>query len=187
MLNETVVLCNCGVICNYATFPNWSGLLHRMRSLRILTWHAHVLFPVFRQHWEPTRQFAHYTVRASIPALVQVCMAVCVRAVDSSWWTQQIKDDSGVYHWAAYSSSIGGWCVILNNWVTSVQTLSLGVMPNICAWSAPSLRQHSLAQICSLWRGGGAVVETSQCVCTDAFSLEAPSVIEQLHPENISL
>lgn len=103
-------------------------------------------------------------------ARVCVCVPVCVHAcgglqlvdtADKGWfWGLSLR---------AYSSSIGGWCVILNNWVTSVQTLSLGVMPNICAWSAPSLRRHSLAQICSLWRT--AVVETSQCFATNDWTV----------------
>lgn len=76
------------------------------------------------------------TVRTSLCSLCGACqqshlcapcisMGVCARAcvglqlvdtADKGWfWGLSLR---------AYSSSIGGWCVILNNWVTSVQTLS---------------------------------------------------------------
>lgn len=109
---------------------------------------------------------ANLPTRLCVPACPPVCASVCVCVpvcVHACGGLQLVDTADKGWFWGpslrAYSSSIGGWCVILNNWVTSVQTLSLGVMPNICAWSAPSLRRHSLAQICSLWRT--AVVETS--------------------------
>ncbi|KAA8582532.1 hypothetical protein FQN60_006203 [Etheostoma spectabile] len=39
------------------------------------------------------------TLCASMSTCVQcTCLFLCVHALDSSWWTQRIKDDSGVYH-----------------------------------------------------------------------------------------
>lgn len=56
---------------------------------------------IFSDHTAQTQVFARSVARASNPTCVHPASPwVCARvhALDSSWWTQQIKDDSGVYH-----------------------------------------------------------------------------------------
>lgn len=85
-------------------------------------------FLVITQHRQSAQVFARSVARASNPTCVHpaspwvcVCARACVGlqlvdTADKGWfWGLSLR---------AYSSSIGGWCVILNNWVTSVQTLS---------------------------------------------------------------
>lgn len=143
---------------------------HCMRSL-----------PSVQTSVRPSCRFAIYILCASTPTSVYICMFwMCELALDCSWWSQQIKDDSGVHHWELIHLPLG-WCVILNNWVTSVQAHSLGVMPNICAWSAPPLQRHNLAGICSLWQS--AVEETSRRFISDAVSKQLHLLFNSCIPE----
>lgn len=137
-----------------------------------------VLFQCSACTESPRASFTRYMVCASMPTCVQCACLVCVSLSARARGGLQLVDtaDKGWFRGLslrAYSSSIGGWCVILNNWVTSVQTLSLSVTPNICARSAPSLRRHSLASDLFLC-DGAAGVKASQC-------FDANSVPMRLH------